>query len=114
LGFEDRRATGGGATGTADPKKSTRQQPRHQLEREASPVQHSVRPGQRFLTVGFLPPLFRAQMEVNWTRRDEQVFAVLIRLVAVVNGFLPGPLLRFPFNVCLQDLRIRRLVKAAR
>jgi hypothetical protein len=25
---------------------------------------------------------------------------------------LPGPVSRFPFNACLQDLRIRRFVRA--
>jgi uncharacterized protein (DUF2236 family) len=48
---------------------------------------------------------------LTWTERDQRVFAALIGLVAVVNRLLPSPISRFPFNTCLQDLRIRRLVR---
>lgn len=71
-------------------------------------------PVNRFLTAGFLPPPFRAQMQLGWTERDQRVFTVLMGLVAAVNRLLPGPVSRFPFNACLQDLRIRRLVSAVR
>lgn len=77
------------------------------------PLSAAFGPVNRFLTAGFLPAPFRAQMQLSWTERDQQVFAALLGLVAVVNGFLPGPVSRFPFNACMQDLRIRRLVKAA-
>jgi uncharacterized protein (DUF2236 family) len=70
-------------------------------------------PANRFLTVGFLPPAFRTQMQVTWTDRDQWLFAVFIRLVALVYRLLPGPLSRFPFNACLQDLRMRRLIGSA-
>lgn len=76
------------------------------------PLSTAFGPVNRFLTVGFLPPPFRAQMQVSWTERDQQVFAALIGLVAAVNRLLPGPVSRFPFNACLQDLRIRRLVRS--
>jgi uncharacterized protein (DUF2236 family) len=81
------------------------------LEYLPRPLSTAFGPVNRFLTAGFLPPPFRAQMQVRWTERDQQVFAVLIGLVAVVNRLLPGPVSRFPFNACLQDLRIRRLVR---
>jgi uncharacterized protein (DUF2236 family) len=73
------------------------------------PLAAAFGPLNRFLTAGFLPPPFRAQMRLGWTERDQQIFAVLIGLVAVVNRLLPGPVSRFPFNACLQDLRMRRL-----
>jgi uncharacterized protein (DUF2236 family) len=73
------------------------------------PLSTAFGPLNRFLTAGFLSPPFRAQMQLSWTERDQQVFAIVIRLVAVVNRLLPGPVSRFPFNACLQDLRIRRL-----
>jgi uncharacterized protein (DUF2236 family) len=75
------------------------------------PLSTAFGPVNRFLTAGFLPPPFRVQMQLNWTERDQQVFAVLLGLVAVVNRLLPGPVSRFPFNACLQDLRIRRLLR---
>jgi uncharacterized protein (DUF2236 family) len=52
-------------------------------------------------------------MQVRWTARDQHAFAFLIRLVAVVNRLLPGPVFRFPFNACLQGLRLRRFISAA-
>lgn len=73
------------------------------------PVSTAFGPLNQFLTAGFLPPPFRAQMQLRWTDRDQQAFAMLIRLVAMINRLLPGPVSRFPFNACLQDLRIRRL-----
>jgi uncharacterized protein (DUF2236 family) len=48
---------------------------------------------------------------LTWTERDQRVFAALTGLVAVVNRLLPSPISRFPFNTCLQGLRIRRLVR---
>jgi hypothetical protein len=33
-------------------------------------------------------------------------------MIVLVNGLLPGPVSRFPFNACLQDLRIRRFIAA--
>lgn len=74
------------------------------------PLSAALGPVNRFLTAGFLPPPFRTQMQLSWTEQDQRVFAALIGLVAVVNRLLPGPVSRFPFNACLQDLRIRRLI----
>ncbi len=78
------------------------------------PVSTALGPVNRFLTTGFLPPPFRAEMEMTWTERDKRLFAVLIALVAVTNRVLPGPVTRFPFNACLVDLRVRRLLRMAR
>jgi uncharacterized protein (DUF2236 family) len=89
---------------------------RHYLDRLMAldylpcPLSTALGPINRFLTAGFLPPPFRAQMQMSWTERDQKVFAVLIGLVAIVNRLLPGPVSRFPFNACLHDLRVRRLV----
>lgn len=76
------------------------------------PLSAAFGPVNRFLTAGFLPPPFRAQMQLSWTERDQRVFTALIGLVAAANRLLPGPVSRFPFNACLQDLRIRRLVSS--
>jgi uncharacterized protein (DUF2236 family) len=64
-------------------------------------------PVNRFLTTGFLPPPFREQMQLRWTERDQREFLVVMRTMASVNRLLPPPVSRFPFNACLQDLRIR-------
>lgn len=73
------------------------------------PLSTVLGPVNRFLTAGFLPPLFRTQMHLPWSDRDQRVFAGLMRTVAAVNRVLPGPVSRFPFNAFLTDLRIRRL-----
>lgn len=61
----------------------------------------------RFLTTGFLPPVFREQMRLPWTARDQRRFERLTGAVGVVALRLPGPLRRFPFNLLLWDLRRR-------
>lgn len=66
-------------------------------------------PMNRFLTTGFLPPPFREQMQLHWTERDQRQFDFLIQVVASVNRLLPAPVSRFPFNACLQDLRLQMM-----
>jgi uncharacterized protein (DUF2236 family) len=58
-------------------------------------------PLNRFLTTGFLPPPFRDQMQLPWTEPDQELFDLLIRLIASVNRLLPAPVSRFPFNASL-------------
>jgi uncharacterized protein (DUF2236 family) len=74
------------------------------------PVSAAFGPVNRFLTAGFLPPPFREQMGLGWTERDQLAFALLIRTVAAVSRLLPTPVSRFPFNACLLDLRLRRML----
>jgi uncharacterized protein (DUF2236 family) len=66
-------------------------------------------PVNRFLTTGFLPPPFREQMQLPWTERDQRQFDLLIQIVATVNRLLPAPVSRFPFNVSLQEIRLRMM-----
>jgi hypothetical protein len=49
-------------------------------------------------------------VQVRWTERDQHAVAFFVGTVALVNRHLPGPVSRFPFNVCLQELRLRRFV----
>jgi len=80
------------------------------------PVSTALGPVNRFLTAGFLPAPFREQMQLGWTGRDQQLFTLLIWMVAFVNHLLPAPVTRFPFNACLHDLRLRimrdRIIRA--
>jgi uncharacterized protein (DUF2236 family) len=64
-------------------------------------------PVNRFLTIGFLPPRFREQMQVRWTERDQRQFELLMGMIASADRLLPPQVTRFPFNACLQDLRLR-------
>lgn len=61
----------------------------------------------RFVTTGFLPPLFREQMHYRWSPRDQARFDRLIGALAFLNGLLPAPLRRFPLNYFLWDMRVR-------
>lgn len=64
-------------------------------------------PLNQFLTTGFLSPPFRDHMRLRWAERDERQFRRLMGIVGSVNRLLPPPISQFPFNVCLEDLRLR-------
>ena len=49
------------------------------------------------------------QMQLHWTEHDQRQFDFLIQVIASVNRLLPAPVSRFPFNACLQDLRLRMM-----
>jgi uncharacterized protein (DUF2236 family) len=77
------------------------------------PFSAAFGPLNRFLTTGFLPPPFRDQMELAWTEREQRQFRSLTRMIALGNRLLPPPVRRFPFNLCLRDMRVRtRLARA--
>lgn len=61
----------------------------------------------RFVTIGFLPPLFREQMHYAWSPRDQRRFDALMRALSVVDRVTPPALRAFPFNVYLWDMRRR-------
>jgi uncharacterized protein (DUF2236 family) len=73
----------------------------------ARPLSAALGPLNRFFTTGFLPPPFREQMQLPWTRRDQRQFESLMQVIATINRLLPGPVRRFPFNACLLRLRAR-------
>jgi uncharacterized protein (DUF2236 family) len=60
-----------------------------------------------WVTTGFLPELFREQMHLTWSERDERRFGQLMRAVGLGSRLLPGPVRRFPFNWFIHDLRLR-------
>lgn len=60
-----------------------------------------------WVTTGFLPPPFRAQMQYRWSAEDERRFTRFMRGVGAVQRLLPVGLRRFPFNVLLWDMRRR-------
>ena len=64
-------------------------------------------PLHRFVTIGFLPPMFREQMRYEWTERDQRRFDRLMRAIGIFNNLTPPPLRMFPFNVYLWDMRRR-------
>lgn len=71
------------------------------------PAQRLLGPMVAFFTAGFLAPEFRALLGWSWSDRQERRFRRALRVVAVVNRTLPGPVRRMPLNLYLVDLRLR-------
>ncbi|MGV0838042.1 oxygenase MpaB family protein [Mycolicibacterium thermoresistibile] len=65
------------------------------------------RPLLKFLTVGFLAPVFRTALGVQWTDRRQRHFERLFLLVAFVNRFLPSFLRQGGSYLLLADVRRR-------
>jgi uncharacterized protein (DUF2236 family) len=65
------------------------------------------RPLLKFLTVGFLAPVFRDAMGVQWSGFKQRQFETLFLLVAFVNRFLPVFIRRAGSYVLLADVRRR-------
>lgn len=61
----------------------------------------------RFLTVGFLAPVFREALQVEWTRGQQRRFEYLFLMVAFVNRFLPRFIRQGSSYVLLTDVRRR-------
>ncbi|MGO4203438.1 oxygenase MpaB family protein [Rhodococcus sp. TAF43] len=64
----------------------------------------------QFLTAGFLAPLFREQLGLEWSEDDRRRFEHLFIFVAFVNRFVPRFVRHLPSRVLMRDLqrRIRR------
>lgn len=61
----------------------------------------------RFLTAGFLPPLFRDAMGWTWTAADQQRFETTMRRWAALNRRVPAGIRFAPARLLLRDLRRR-------
>ncbi|NDK88540.1 DUF2236 domain-containing protein [Gordonia desulfuricans] len=61
----------------------------------------------RFLTIGFLPPLFRDQLGLEWTTDDRRRFEHLFTFVSIVNKFLPKSIRFGGSRWLMRDLRHR-------
>lgn len=61
----------------------------------------------KFLTTGFLAPVFRDALGVPWSDRRQRWFERLFLLVALVNRFLPKFLRQAGSRVLLADIRRR-------
>jgi uncharacterized protein (DUF2236 family) len=61
----------------------------------------------RFITTGFLPERFRAEMQLSWDDDQQRRFDRLMRLIRVLVRIAPQPLRAFPYNALMLDLRWR-------
>jgi len=67
----------------------------------------AFRPLLKFLTVGFLAPVFREALGVQWSDFRQRQFERLFLLVALVNRFLPVFIRQGGSYVLLADVRRR-------
>ena len=65
------------------------------------------RPLLRFLTIGFLAPVFREALGVRWSNGKQRRFEWLFLLVAFVNRFLPVFIRQGGSHVVIADMRRR-------
>jgi uncharacterized protein (DUF2236 family) len=65
------------------------------------------RPLLKFLTVGFLAPVFRDALGVRWGNGRQRLFEWLFLLVAFVNRFLPVFIRQAGSHIVLADVRRR-------
>ncbi|BBZ00835.1 hypothetical protein MCHIJ_02720 [Mycolicibacterium chitae] len=61
----------------------------------------------RFLTIGFLAPVFREPMGWEWTETDRRRFEHLFLFVSFVNRFIPRFIRTYNYTVLMKDLRRR-------
>jgi uncharacterized protein (DUF2236 family) len=61
-----------------------------------------------FVTTGFLPPEFRAEMRLPWNERKQRRFDRMMRTIGTIVRHQPKVLREFPFNYYLRDMRKRQ------
>ncbi len=61
----------------------------------------------RFLTIGFLPPLFRELLGVPWSATEQRRFENLFLFVSFVNRFIPRFIRTVNYTVLMADVRHR-------
>jgi uncharacterized protein (DUF2236 family) len=77
------------------------------LKMIVAPLRFSSRRLLRFLTAGFLAPVFREAMGLPWSDRQQRRFERLFRTAALVNRFLPPFIRQAGSLVLLADVRRR-------
>ena len=77
------------------------------LQMIRAPLRLTSRRLLRFLTIGFLAPVFRDAMGVRWSDAEQRWFERLFRTVAFVNRFLPPFIRQGGSRVLLADVRRR-------
>jgi uncharacterized protein (DUF2236 family) len=73
----------------------------------AAPIRLLFADLNRFVTTGFLPARFRAEMRLNWDDDQQRRFDQLMRMIRLLVRLAPPPLRAFPYNALMLDLRWR-------
>jgi uncharacterized protein (DUF2236 family) len=66
------------------------------------------RRGNELLTAGFLPPVFRDAMQLEWNDQMQAAFDRIVLRWGRIERALPRSARSFPFRLLLWDMRIRR------
>jgi uncharacterized protein (DUF2236 family) len=61
----------------------------------------------RFLTIGFLPPIYRNQLQLDWTEDDRRRFEYLFIFVSFANRFIPRFIRHGGNTMLMRDIRRR-------
>ena len=61
----------------------------------------------RFLTIGFLPPVFRELLGVQWSPNEQRQFENLFLFVSFINRFIPRFIRTANYSVLMADVRHR-------
>lgn len=72
-----------------------------------TPLRKLLGPAHRFITTGFLAPVFRDQLGLVWSPWRQALFTVVLKSSATVNRILPTPVREFPWNLVLRDAKRR-------
>jgi uncharacterized protein (DUF2236 family) len=64
-------------------------------------------PLHEFMTAGFLPETFRAELGLSWDERRQRRFAWLCRVAVATHRILPRVVREFPFNLVWWDTQQR-------
>ena len=78
-----------------------------QIKFMPAPVRWLLGGYNEFITVGFLPPEFQAELGLPWSKRRQRLHDRVTKLIMKVHMRMPGPVRRFPFNFYLWDTRRR-------
>ena len=60
-----------------------------------------------FATTGFLPPEFRAHMQLPWSQAQQRRFELLLTALRLVDQVIPRQLWLFGYELYLRDMRAR-------
>jgi uncharacterized protein (DUF2236 family) len=77
------------------------------LENLPKPMQKLSAERSLFFTKGFLPPLFREQMNYSWSNAEQELFDKKLARLGQIDRKLPNSLKILPFSALLWDMRRR-------
>ncbi|OBF26516.1 hypothetical protein A5724_31665 [Mycobacterium sp. ACS1612] len=72
-----------------------------------TPLRQLIGPLNLFATTGFLPPEFRAHMQLKWSRDQQRLFELLLFGLRVADRVIPRDFWLFTYELYLRNMRAR-------